>query len=209
MSKKFSRRLFLELTGASAVAWHLVGCDDKTKNPVADGGPDAGGCEYDVPPAWEDDTHVKYGAISSTICPYCGCGLLVTVNDGQVVNIEGDPDHPVNRGGLCSKGSSLYQLSRVSGVTNPHRLVKPRYRAAGSAEWQEVEWADAISAITAKVKATRDGTFVATDGGGRVVNRTEGIACLGGAALDSEECYLLVKAMRALGLVYLEHQARI
>jgi formate dehydrogenase major subunit len=211
VSKKFSRRLFLELTGASAVAWHLVGCDDKKKTPVADGGPDAGGCEYDLPPAWEDATHVKYGTVSTTICPYCGCGcgLLVTVNEGEVVNIDGDPDHPVNRGALCSKGASLYQLNRVSGATNPYRLVKPRYRAAGSAEWQEVEWADAISAIAAKVKATRDATFVATDGSGRTVNRTEGIACLGGAALDNEECYLLSKAMRALGLVYLEHQARI
>lgn len=211
MSKKFSRRLFLELTGASAVAWHLVGCDDDKKKTAPDGGPDGGTCEYDPPNPWADDAHVKWGTVSSTICPYCGCGcgLLVTVNDGEVVNIDGDPDHPVNRGALCSKGSSLYQLSRVSGATNPHRLVKPRYRAPGSSEWQEVEWADAISAIAAKVKATRDATFVATDGSGRTVNRTEGIACLGGAALDNEECYLLSKAMRALGLVYLEHQARI
>lgn len=211
MSKKLSRRFFLELTGASAVAWHLVGCDDKKKTPVADGGPDGGTCEYDPPNPWVDDTHVKYGQVSSTICPYCGCGcgLLVTVNGGEVVNIEGDPDHPVNRGALCSKGSSLYQLNRVNGATNPHRLVKPRYRAAGSSEWQEVEWDDAISAIAAKVKATRDAHWTGTDGSGRVVNRTDAIACLGGAALDSEECYLLSKAMRAMGLVYLEHQARI
>jgi len=194
------------------VGWQLIGCDDgTTPDGEPDSGPDGGDCGYAIPPEWVDSTHVKYGTTSTTICPYCGCGcgLVVTVSDGEVVNVDGDPDHPVNRGALCPKGAALYQLNRVDGQTNPRRLTTPLYRAPGAEDWQETDWDTAIAAIAAKVKQTRDDHWVSTDGSGRTVNRTEGVACLGGAALDTEECYLLSKAMRAMGLVYLEHQARI
>lgn len=142
---------------------------------------------------------------STTICPYCavGCGLIVSTRGGKVVNIEGDPDHPINEGTLCSKGMSLYQVA-----VNERRLSKVLYRAPGSNRWEEKSWEWAIPEIAKRIKKTRDATFVRKENG-RVVNRTDGIACLGGAALDNEECYLYTKLARALGITYLEHQARI
>lgn len=150
----------------------------------------------------------KQGTETATICPYdaSGCGFIVTADEnGKVLNIEGDPDHPINRGAACAKGASMRQLS----ADNPWRLTKPLYRAPGASEWQEVDWNWALDNIARKIKDTRDAGFITTDSGGATVNRTESIANLGGSALDNEECYLLVKMARALGLVYIEHHARI
>ena len=113
------------------------------------------------------------------------------------------PGHPISEGTLCSKGASAIQV-----VNNPRRLQKVLYRAPRGAAWEEKTWDWALERIAARVKETRDKTFKTTVDG-RVVNRTEAIACLGGSALDNEEAYLLVKLMRALGLVYVEHQARL
>lgn len=147
---------------------------------------------------------------TKTICPYCavGCGMLVhsIPHTNKVINLEGDPDHVINRGALCSKGTTLRQLA---GSENPRRLTKPLYRAPGSSEWREVSWEWAIEQIARRVKETRNRTFITRNKKGNVVNRCEGIASLGSAALDNEECYLLVKMLRTLGIVYLEHQARI
>lgn len=145
------------------------------------------------------------GQITS-ICPYCGvgCGMTVGVEDGRVVNIEGDPLHPISQGALCSKGGTLSQL-----VNSPRRITKPAYRAPGAAAWQEVEWEWAIDQIAQRIKRTRDANWIETDEQGRTVRRTEAIASIGSAALDNEECSLLVKALRSMGLVYIEHQARI
>ena len=142
----------------------------------------------------------------STICPYdaSGCGFLVAAENGKVVNIEGDPDHPINWGAACAKGASLRQVA----ADNPWRLTKVLYRAPGGADWEEKSWDWAIDTISRRIKDTRDANFIEADGG-QVVNRTEAIANLGGSALDNEECYLLVKLVRALGLVYIEHHARI
>jgi formate dehydrogenase major subunit len=143
----------------------------------------------------------------STICPYdaSGCGFLVASENGKVVNIEGDPDHPINRGGACAKGASLRQVA----ADNPWRLSKVLYRAPGGTEWKEQSWDWALNEIARRIKDTRDATFIEKDSAGRIVNRTEAIANLGGSALDNEECYLLSKLTRALGVVYLEHHARI
>jgi len=142
---------------------------------------------------------------SPTICPYCavGCGMLVGTNAGKVVNIEGDPDHPISRGSLCSKGGTLSELANTD-----QRVVRPRYRAPNSSEWEDISWDDALDRIARKIKDTRDQNFIEYDNG-RLVNRLEAIAHVGSAALDNEECSVLVKMMRALGLVYIEHQARI
>jgi formate dehydrogenase major subunit len=128
----------------------------------------------------------------------------VSVEDGKVINIEGDPDHPINEGALCSKGAALFQVAN-----NSRRLGKVRYRPPGGTAWQEKSWDWALDTIARRVKTTRDATWASKDSAGLVVNRTEGIAGLGGAALDNEECYLYSKLARALGIVYLEHQARI
>jgi formate dehydrogenase major subunit len=142
----------------------------------------------------------------TTICPYdaSGCGFIVATENGRVVNIEGDPEHPINNGGGCAKGSSIRQLS----ADNERRLRKVLYRRPGAADWEEQSWDWAIDQIARKIKGTRDDNWMGMDEG-HVANRTEAIGNLGGAALDNEECYLLVKMMRALGLVYIEHQARI
>ena len=143
----------------------------------------------------------------ATICPYdaSGCGFLVAAEDGKVVNIEGDPDHPINRGAGCAKGASLRQLS----ADNPWRLKKVLYRRPGGTAWEDKSWDWAIEEIAKRIKNTRDASFIETDSKGQVVNRTEAVANLGGSALDNEECYLLSKLARALGIVYLEHHARI
>ncbi len=164
------------------------------------------GFDFGKSVAYAKHQKVKRGKVTSTICPYCGvgCGAIVTAAGGKVVNIEGDPDHPINMGSLCSKGNALYQVAN-----NDRRLKKVKYRAPGATAWEEKNWDWAIKKIAQKIKKTRDATFVAKDHLGRVVNRTEGLACLGGAALDNEECFAYSKFARALGVVYLEHQARI
>ncbi len=146
-----------------------------------------------------------------TICCFCGvgCGAIVAAENGKVVNLEGDPDHPINQGSLCSKGLALAQLNTVDGEVNPNRLQTVKYRAPGAAQWEEKDWDWAIEQIARRIKDTRDQNFIEKDSEGRTVNRVEAIASLGGAALDNEECSLIVKAMRSLGLVYIEHQARI
>lgn len=146
-----------------------------------------------------------------TICCFCGvgCGAIVAAQGDRVVNLEGDPDHPINQGSLCSKGMALAQLNTVDGEVNRNRLQKVKYRASGSSQWEEKSWDWALEEIAKRIKSTRDQGFITTDSEGRTVNRLEAIASLGGAALDNEECSLVIKAMRALGLVYVEHQARI
>jgi formate dehydrogenase major subunit len=149
----------------------------------------------------------KQGKETSTICPYdaSGCGFIVISDDNKVLNIEGDPDHPVNRGAACAKGASMRQL----GPQNPWRLTKPLYRAPGATDWEEKSWDWMLDTITRRIKDTRDAAFIEKDSAGNIVNRNEAIANLGGSALDNEECYLLSKLTRALGVVYLEHHARI
>ena len=152
---------------------------------------------------------IRYAKESTTICPYCavGCGIIVHTDkgaDGKVINTEGDPDNPINEGALCSKGSSLSQL-----VNNESRITTPLYRAPYSARWQEVSWDWALWKIASRVKESRDSSFTHKNDKGQVVNRTNGIASVGSAALDNEECWLIQALMRSLGLVYIEHQARI
>ena len=150
--------------------------------------------------------HTKGAKETTTICPYCavGCGIVVHTKNGKVINTEGDPNHPINEGTLCSKGAALYQW-----VNNPTRLTTPKYRAPGSSKWEDKDWDWTLDEIAKRIKKSRDDSFVTRNSKGQVVNRTDGIASVGSAALDNEECYLLQKWLRSLGLVYIEHQARI
>jgi formate dehydrogenase major subunit len=171
-----------------------------TTGTVAIGALSQAGCAPAIPPP---KTH---GATATTtVCPFCGvgCGQVVSTHNGKVINIEGDAGHPISEGTLCSKGAAAIQV-----VNNPRRLQKVLYRAPRGKAWEEKTWDWALERIAARVKATRDKSFQ-TQVNGHTVNRTEAIACLGGSALDNEEAYLLVKLMRALGLVYVEHQARL
>jgi formate dehydrogenase major subunit len=142
---------------------------------------------------------------TTSICPYCGvgCGFVVDTAGGAVINIEGDPDHPINQGTACSKGSSLYQMAN-----NENRLTTVMYRGPGDSEWSPISYQDAINQVARKIKDSRDATFETENADGATVNRTLGIGSLGSAALDNEECWLYQKMLRAFGLVYIEHQAR-
>jgi anaerobic selenocysteine-containing dehydrogenase len=171
-----------------------------TTGTVAIGALTQSGCAPAIPPL-----KTRGATETTTVCPFCGvgCGQVVATREGKVINIEGDPAHPISEGTLCSKGAAGIQV-----VNNSRRLRKVLYRAPGGKGWEEKSWDWTLERIAARVKETRDKTF-RTSVEGRVVNRTEAIACLGGSALDNEEAYLLVKLMRALGLVYVEHQARL
>src|ERR1041385_4223076 len=171
-----------------------------TTGAVAIGALTESGCAPAIPPL-----KTRGATNTTTVCPFCGvgCGQVVSTKGGKVINIEGDPGHPISEGTLCSKGAAGIQV-----VNNSRRLQKVLYRAPNGNAWEEKSWDWALERIAARVKETRDKTFM-TSVDGRVVNRTEAIACLGGSALDNEEAYLLVKLMRALGLVYIEHQARL
>ena len=185
---ELSRRGFLKLSGAGVGVAALAQIGFSTPAFAAD-----------------EELRIAEATETTTVCPYCsmGCSGIVSVIDGEVVNIEGLPDSPINRATLCSKGQSMYQIAN-----NDRRLEKVHYRAPGGTEWEEKTWDEAIPAIAQLFKDTRDATLVKKEDG-VTVNRVEGIAQLGGAAYDNEECYLAVKFARTLGLVYIEHQARI
>ena len=148
---------------------------------------------------------------SHSLCPYCavGCSLIAYTRPNasggtDLLQIEGDPDSPVNEGRLCPKGATTLQLA-----ASPRRLDQPMYRPPGGTAWQKITWDDALNKIAQHIKDSRDRTFVATDKKGNVVNRTDGIAFAGGATFSNEEGYLAAKVARSLGLVYLEQQARV
>jgi formate dehydrogenase major subunit len=182
---------------------------------AAVGGAAAAAFGFDVKPAHAEMRALKIARASETrsTCPYCavGCGTIIyTLGDkaknvtAQVVHVEGDPDHPTNRGTLCPKGSSLAQ-----DILNDRRLLKPQVRRPGGSEWQDISWDDALNEIAARIKKTRDDSFIEKDAAGKTVNRTEAIAWNGGCTDTNEFNYLVVKTMRALGVVHLENQARV
>src|SRR5436190_24330397 len=170
---------------------------------------------FDLRPAYAQARELRIARTTETrsTCPYCSvsCGVIIhTLGDKaknvtpQLVHVEGDPDHPINRGSLCPKGASLQQ-----DIVNPRRLLKPQVRRPGSDRWEDISWDAAIDEIARKVKKTRDETFIAADPQGHTVNRCESIAWTGGCT-DTNECnYLVVKSMRSMGVCFLETQARV
>jgi formate dehydrogenase major subunit len=148
-----------------------------------------------------------------SICPYCAvsCGVIIhTLGDrsknatSAVVHIEGDPDHPISRGSLCPKGITL-----KDDINNPMRLKSPKVRRPGSDHWEEISWDDAIAGIARHLKDTRDRTFVAKNAKGQVVNRTPGLAMIGGCTDTNEFNFLQWKAISAWGVPYRDSQARV
>ena len=170
---------------------------------------------FDVKPLMAQAGSLKISRTTETrsTCPYCSvsCGVIIhTIGDKaknvtpQVVHVEGDPDHPINRGTLCPKGASLEQ-----DILNDRRLLKPQVRRPGSDHWEDIPWNQAIDEIAHWTKKTRDASFIEQDAQGRTVNRCESIAFTGGCTDTNEFNYLAVKTMRAMGVVYLENQARV
>ena len=145
-------------------------------------------------------------AVARSVCPYCavGCGQRVFVKDGQVTQIEGDPDSPISRGRLCPKGSASRSL-----VTSELRQRTVRYRRPYGTEWEDLDLDVALDMIADRILAARAETWEDVDASGRPLNRTLGISSLGGATLDNEENYLIKKLFTAMGALQIENQARI
>lgn len=211
MSMKVTRRQFLKVTGVTAASLAVVDL----------------GFNFQATAAEVKGCRIKNVTPTPTVCPYCasGCGLLVYAERDaagkfiKLLSVEGDPDNPINRGAACAKGAALFNMREIydeetgEQVVNPKRAAKPLYRAAHSEKWVEKDWDWMLNEIAKKVQKTRDDAFTyrekISDGSDVIVSRCEKIASIGGSGLDNEEAYLHSKFMRALGVVYLETQARI
>jgi formate dehydrogenase major subunit len=170
---------------------------------------------FDLSRAHAEMRELKIARATETrsICPYCAvsCGVIIhTLGDkaknvkAAVVHVEGDPDHPISRGSLCPKGSAL-----KNDIVHPGRLTKPQVRRPGSDHWEDISWDDAIKGIARHVKDTRDKTFVAKNGKGETVNRTTGMAWIGGCTDTNEFNWLQWKTLNAWGIPYRDTQARV
>ncbi len=194
---QISRRGFLTMTGAvgGGVALSSLGLNLNPTRAYAD--------------ELSKMDQIKIAKQVTTICCYCsvGCGLVCSVDKatGKIFNIEGDADHPINEGSLCAKGAGFFDLTEA----NKHRLTKVLYRAPGGDKWEEKDWDFAISRIARLVKDTRDKGFVKANDKGELVNRCETIGHYGSSNIDNEECWLVTAKSRALGIVYMDHQARV
>jgi formate dehydrogenase major subunit len=200
MSLGISRRSFLKLS-AGAMSGALV--------------TELAGLGIDLTPIQKRAMHqrVKQGKEVPSVCPYCavGCGQIITVADGQVVDIQGNYDSPVSEGTLCPKGAATFQLA-----VNPLRWTKAKYRAPNSEDWEDIDLERAMDMIAERFKETRDENFiekVEIDSGDgpqeKTVNQVLAFASLGGATIDDEWNYLHQKLLRACGVVSIENQARI
>ncbi len=152
---------------------------------------------------------LKAASQSTTICCYCsvGCGLICSTDkaSGKIINIEGDPEHPINEGSLCAKGAGLFQVS----AANEHRLTKVLYRKPGGDKWEEKSWDFAFGRIAELMKKERDKSFITKNAKGETVNRVQTISLMGSSNVLSEECWATAQFARGLGLTYIDHQARV
>lgn len=190
---KITRRRFMKFSATAAAASAFAGLGVSLKPTVARA----------------QLLKLRWSKQTTSVCCYCavGCGLIVNTaldGSGRTVNVEGDPDHPINEGSLCAKGASIWQLAE-----NERRETQVLYRAPYSEEWEVKDWDWALKKIAKRIQETRDKSWQIKNSKGQTVNRTESIASVGSAALDNEECWLYQGFLRALGLVYIEHQARI
>jgi formate dehydrogenase major subunit len=190
-----SRRKFIQVTAAGGAGITALGFDVTSAQAMA------------------RDLKIRNAREYRTVCPYCavGCGTIAYVHGSgglntvpTVVHVEGDPDSPINGGTLCPKGASQMQLA-----ISPRLRKSPMLREARSSEWRELSWDEAMDWFARRFKESRDATFVTRDDAGRTVNRCEGIAWVGSATVANEDAYFITKTMRSLGLVYIDHQARI
>lgn len=193
MASELSRRGFL--AGGGTAAYTALGFNLEAATAVA----------KELKIARTTQTH--------SVCPYCavGCSVVIhTIGDKAqnvkpaVVHIEGDPESPINRGTLCSKGASLKEF-----VNSDLRLTRPLYRAPGCSEWQDISWEDAFEKMARRIKDSRDAGFEEKDSQGRVVNRLKNTAMIGGCTDTNEVNYLLGKFRFGLGIVGYENQARL
>ena len=196
MTDHLSRRQFLKLSAGAMSGATAV---------------EVAGLRFDATPvqARNHTRQIKQGKEVPSVCPYCavGCGQIVTVADGKIVDIQGNYDSPINEGTLCPKGAATYQLA-----VNPNRWTKAKYRAPYSDHWEEIDLEQAMDMVAERFKKTRDENFIEKTTIGdatKTVNQVLAISSLGGATIDDEWNYLHQKLLRAAGLVSIENQARI
>lgn len=187
---KLNRRTFIKLTGSGAIGMTLAQL----------------GIQMEPVTAYAASLKTEGAKEVLSVCPFCsvGCHIIAHVRNNQLISTEGDPEYPASEGALCAKGASLLSLTR-----NPHRVTKPLYRAPFSDKWEEKSWDWTLDRIARRVKETRDKGFIKTNAKGQSVNRVENIFALGTSHMDNEECALVHQAVRSLGIVYTDHQARI
>jgi len=194
---QLSRRQFFKITGTTL------------------GGSSLAAMGFSPAPALAEVRQYKLAGTSVTrqTCTYCsvGCGILMySLSDARanakrsVIHIEGDPDHPVNRGTLCPKGAGLLDF-----INSPTRLLKPQYRAPGASDWQDISWDDALDRIARLMKDDRDANFIQTTADGKRVNRWVSTGMLAASASTSEAGYMTHKVARTLGLLAFDNQARV
>lgn len=187
---EFSRRGFLKIAGAGIAGLSL------------------GQLGFDLEPVKAHAFSMKIEGAKEVIsvCPFCSCccNTLISVKDGKMVSVEGDPDYPISEGGLCAKGAALLTMH-----TTDRRVTKPMYRAPFSDKWEEKSWDFVLDRIAQKVKETRDKDFLYTNDKGQEVNRVETIFQLGSSQMSNEECAVAHMFARSLGLVFIDHQARV
>jgi len=193
----FTRRQFLKITGATLAGSSLALMGFSATEAVAE----------------VREFKLSRSTETRNTCPYCAvaCGIVMYgLGDGaknakaSIIHIEGDPDHPVNRGTLCPKGAGLLDF-----VHSPSRLLRPEYRAPGSDKWQPISWDDALGRIAKLMKQDRDANFVARTPEGLTVNRWVSVAMLAASASSNEVGYLTHKVARSLGMLAFDNQARV
>jgi formate dehydrogenase major subunit len=192
-----NRRQFLRISGAGLAASSLVALG------------------FSPTPALAETRNFKLASATETrsTCPYCsvGCGtIMYSLGDkaknvtASIFHIEGDPDHPVNRGTLCPKGAGLLDF-----VHSPNRLKYPEIREPGSTAWKRVSWDDAMTRLVKLMKADRDANFIANNAEGKVVNRWTSTGMLCASASSNETGYITHKTMRSMGMLAFDNQARV
>ncbi len=187
---KLSRRTFMKWSGSGVIGLSLLRM----------------GIDLEPVKAYASQLKIEGAKEVISICPFCsvGCHIIAHVKDNQLVSTEGDPEYPVSEGSLCAKGAAMLSMTR-----NPHRVTAPLYRAPYSDKWEEKSWDWILKRIAARVKETRDQGLIRTNARGEQVNRLENLFSLGTSHMDNEECALVHQAMRGLGVVHMDHQARI
>ena len=194
---QYSRRQFMQVTGSSLAASSLAVLGFSPSTALAE----------------VRQFKLTQAKVTRQTCTYCsvGCGLLMYAHGDSVRNVketimhvEGDPDHPVNRGTLCPKGAALMDF-----VNSPNRLKFPEYRAPGSNEWKRMSWDEALDRIARLLKDDRDANFQEQNASGQTVNRWLSTGMLAASASSNEAGYITHKVARSWGLLALDNQARV
>jgi len=207
--RKLSRRDFLRYLGLGTAGTALL--EGVSAVPAL-----ASTAEDKLPSFDMGPVKIKKAKETPSVCAFCGCGcgLIVYSEGDRVIHIEGDPDNPNNEGSMCCKGIALGEANTIvdpkrKRTLNKQRVTEVLYRAPGSSKWEKKSWDWALAEIAKRVKKTRDESFEERDDKGIPVNRTQAIAHLGSASVDNEENYIMHKMLRALGVVNIDHHARL